>query len=303
MKHLLVLAAIFLTAAIHAAPIRVLVWDEQNKAQRPTYPNYIASQIASYLKTLPDLSVTSAGLGDTNFGLGDDLITNCDVLVYWSHVRNKVVPIERAREIAERVKEGKLQLIVLHSGLTSRGVIEAMNERTREDVAKTIPTGTKTEFIYPLAYKDPLRTDPITPRIVMTNAPDGSPLALVYYPICEITAWRETGEPVTIQTLLPDHPIAQGVPAQFQIPHTEVYSEPFHVPKPDDVIFQEVSTNGEIFRAGMVWKVGKGAVFYFSPGHETFPIYYQPAPLKIIGNAVEWLGAQQMQANNAVSEP
>jgi trehalose utilization protein len=284
MKKILFLAAIFFTVALYAAPIRVLVWDEQNKAQKPTYPNWIAAQIASYLNTLPDVSVTSAGLGDTNFGLGDDL-------VYWSHVRNKLVPTEKAREIVERVKEGKLALIVLHSGLTSKVFIEAMNERTREDVAKTIPDGTKTQFIYPLAYKDPKPTDPITPRIEMTNAPDGSPLALVYYPICEITAWRETGESVTIQTLLPGHPIAQGIPAHFTIPHTEVYSEPFHVPKPDTIIFQEVSTNGQIFRAGMLWKVGKGTVFYFSPGHETFPIYYQPAPLKILGNAVEWLGA------------
>jgi trehalose utilization protein len=97
---------------------------------------------------------------------------------------------------------------------------------------------------------------------------------------------------VTIRTLLPDHPIALGVPPQFEIPHTEVYSEPFHVPRPDEVMFQEESTNHEIFRAGMVWKVGKGTVFYFSPGHETFPIYFQPEPLKIIGNAVEWLGTQ-----------
>jgi trehalose utilization protein len=297
MKRLLFLAVMLFTTALSAAPIRVLVWDEQNKAQKPTYPDWIAAQIASCLKTLPDVSVTSAGLGDTNFGLGDDLLTNCDVLVYWSHVRNKLVPTQKAREIVERVKEGKMSLIVLHSGLTSKVFIEAMNERTREDAAKTIPAGTKAQFIYPLAYKDPKPTDPITPRIEMTNAPDGSPLALVYYPICEITHWRETGEPVTIKTLLPDHPIAQGVPAQFTLPHTEVYSEPFHVPQPDAVIFQEVSTNGETFRAGMVWKVGKGTVFYFSPGHETFPIYYQPAPLKIIGNAVEWLGTQAA-ANN-----
>lgn len=79
---------------------------------------------------------------------------------------------------------------------------------------------------------------------------------------------------------------------RFGIPHPEVYSEPFHVPQPDAVIFREISTKGEKFRAGMVWNVGRGKVFYFSPGHETYPIYFQPAPLKIIGNAVEWLGGQ-----------
>jgi trehalose utilization protein len=280
-----------LATTTRAIPVRVLVWDEQNKGQK-AYTNFIAPQIASYLKTLPGLSVQSAGLNDTNLGLADEALTNCDVLVWWSHVRNKLVPDEKVKQIVDRVKDGKMSLVILHSGLTSKVFIEAMNERTREDAAKTVPAGIKTEFILPLAYKDPLETDPITPRIEMTNAPDGSKLARVYYPICEITHWRETGEAVTIKTLLTNHPIARDVPLQFEIPHSEVYSEPFHVPKPDAVVFQEESSKGEIFRAGMLWNVGKGKVFYFGPGHETFPIYFQAEPLKIIGNAVKWLGTQ-----------
>lgn len=292
MIRLLFLAAILFTTAIQAAPIRVLVWDENNKGQT-AYTNFIAPRIASYLKTLPNLDVKSAGLNDADRGLSDDAISNCDVLVYWSHVRNQSIPDAKVEQIVERVKEGKLSVIFLHSALTSKPFIEAMNERTREDAAKTIPAGVKTEFILPVAYKDPLETDPITPRIEMrTNWPAHEPLALVYLPICEITHWRETGESVTIQTVATNSPIAAGVPASFEIPHTEVYSEPFHVPKPDEVIFEEHSTKGEVFRAGMLWNVGKGKVFYFGPGHETFPIYFQAEPLKIIGNAVEWLGAQ-----------
>lgn len=290
MRRFILLAVLWFAAAVPAAPIRVVVWDEQNPAQKKAYPHYVGNQIASYLQTLPGLMVKSVSINDPDEGLSDQIITNCDVLVWWSHIRNKSVPGQKAREIVGRVKEGKLSLVILHSAITSRVFIEAMNERTREDAAKVIPPGAKTEFILPAAYKDPLPTDPITPRIEMTNTPDGAPLAKVYYPICEITHWRETGESVTIETLLPDHPIALGVPAQFEIPHTEVYSEPFHVPKPDAVIFQERSTKGEIFRAGMLWTVGRGKVFYFSPGHETFPIYFQPEPLKIIGNAVLWLG-------------
>jgi len=38
--------------------------------------------------------------------------------------------------------------------------IESMNERAREDAAKMIPPGMKTEYILPKAYKDPLPTDP-----------------------------------------------------------------------------------------------------------------------------------------------
>jgi len=290
MYKFILAVALCLGTALQAAPVRVLVWDEQNPAQTNTYPHFIASQIASYLKTLPDLSVTSAGLGDTNQGLADDSLTNCDVLVWWSHVKNKQVPEEKVKEIVERIKDGKMSAIFLHSALTSRPFIEVMNERTREDAAKTLPAGIKTEFVLPKAYKDPLPTDPITPRIEMTNAADGSPLARVFLPICEITAWHETGVPSHVTTVLPEHPIAHGVPAEFDNAQTEIYVEPFHVPKPDAVLFEETWDNSPMFRSGMLWTVGKGKVFYFRPEHETFPGYFNPNILKIIGNAVEWMG-------------
>jgi trehalose utilization protein len=286
-----ILAVMFcLGVSLQAAPVRVLVWDEQNKAQTNIYPHFIASQIAAYLKTLPDLSVTSAGLDDTDAGLADASLTNCDVLVWWSHVRNKLVPEEKAKEIVERVKDGKLSVIFLHSAITSRPFIEIMNERTREDSAKTVPAGVATEFVLPAAYKDPLPTDPITPRIEMTNAPDGSPLARVFLPICEITSWHEVGIPSHMTTMMPKHPIARGVPAGFDIAQTEIYVEPFHVPQPDAVLFEENWDSSPMFRSGMLWTVGKGKVFYFRPEHETFPGYSNPNVLKIIGNAVEWMG-------------
>src|SRR5581483_9393579 len=97
----LLLAAVLQTAhgfSISGGPIpeiRVLVWDEQNKGQK-AYTNFIAAQIASSLKTVPFMSVRSAGLDDTNLGLSDEALTNTDVLIYWSHVRNKLVPDEKA---------------------------------------------------------------------------------------------------------------------------------------------------------------------------------------------------------------
>jgi trehalose utilization protein len=277
--------------ALHAAPIRVVVWDEQNPAQKKAYTNFVGGQIASYLRTLPDLSVKSAGLNDPDLGLSEQTIANCDVLVWWSHVKNKLVPDEKVRQIVERLKDGKLSLIVLHSALTSKVFIEAMNERTREDAQRTIPAGTKTEFILPKAYKDPLPTDPITPRMEMvTNWPARVPLALVYLPICEITGWHEDGRPSQMTTLMPEHPIARGVPKEFNISETETYVEPFHVPKPDAVIFQDKWADYGPFRSGMLWSVGKGKVFYFRPEHETFSGYFNPHVLKIIGNAVEWMG-------------
>ena len=70
-----------------------------------------------------------------------------------------------------------------------------------------------------------------------------------------------------------------------------MYNEPFHVPAPDEVVFEEKWDRGERFRSGCVWKIGQGTVFYFRPGHETYPVYLQEEPLKILSNAVEWLGS------------
>jgi trehalose utilization protein len=36
-----------------------------------------------------------------------------------------------------------------------------------------------------------------------------------------------------------------------------------------------------------------GKIFYFSPGHETYPIYHDPAIQRVIVNAVRWA-----QSNN-----
>jgi trehalose utilization protein len=71
-----------------------------------------------------------------------------------------------------------------------------------------------------------------------------------------------------------------------------MYDEPFHVPEPDEVILEERWAPGEWFRGGMVWKIGQGRVFYFRPGHETFPVFRQPVPLQILANAARWLGSQ-----------
>jgi trehalose utilization protein len=70
-----------------------------------------------------------------------------------------------------------------------------------------------------------------------------------------------------------------------------MYDEPFHVPTPDAVIFEEKWDKGEHFRAGCLWNVGLGKVFYFRPGHETFPVFKEEFPLKVIGNAVLFLGS------------
>jgi trehalose utilization protein len=87
----------------------------------------------------------------------------------------------------------------------------------------------------------------------------------------------------------PSHPIARGLPGAFTIGQTEMYDEPFHVPPPDEVVLEERWATGEWFRSGMVWNLGQGRIFYFRPGHETYPVFKNPEVLKVIENAVRWL--------------
>jgi len=90
--------------------------------------------------------------------------------------------------------------------------------------------------------------------------------------------------------MLSEHPIAKGLPKSLSMRSTEMYDEPFHVPEPDELIFEETWETGERFRSGMLWKVGEGTVFYFRPGHETFPVYKQSEVIRILENACRALG-------------
>lgn len=87
---------------------------------------------------------------------------------------------------------------------------------------------------------------------------------------------------------MPSHPIAKGIPSQFEIPNEEAYGEYFDIPKPDDVIFTGWFASGEVFRSGCTFTRGLGRIFYFQPGHEEYPIYYIPEIQQIIKNAVNW---------------
>jgi trehalose utilization protein len=104
--------------------------------------------------------------------------------------------------------------------------------------------------------------------------------------------WREAGKKERIWTCDPGHPIAQGVPRSFEIPHEEMYSEPFGIPTPDELVFISWFQGGEVFRSGCCWKRGNGKIFYFRPGHETFPTYHQPEVQTVIRNAIRWAAPQ-----------
>ena len=107
-------------------------------------------------------------------------------------------------------------------------------------------------------------------------------------------SWREykaDGTSARVIVKLSDHPIARGV-KDFDLPKIERYGEPFAVPEPEAVVLDGVYTkpNGEKEpgRMGLCWTVGKGRVFYFTPGHETYDDFFRPEVRQILRNAVEW---------------
>jgi trehalose utilization protein len=100
--------------------------------------------------------------------------------------------------------------------------------------------------------------------------------------------WREAGENERLWIVEPGHPIAEGLPRYIDLPHEEMYGEFFDIPAPDSLVMVSWFKGGEVFRSGACFHRGAGRVFYFRPGHETFPTYYDPLVRKVIANAVKW---------------
>jgi len=101
--------------------------------------------------------------------------------------------------------------------------------------------------------------------------------------------WREAAERERVWIVDPSHPIVEGIADEcFEIEHSEMYGEHFDIPPPDELFAISWFEGGEVFRSGCTWRRGKGKVVYFSPGHETFPIYHNPSVQRIIANAVRW---------------
>lgn len=103
--------------------------------------------------------------------------------------------------------------------------------------------------------------------------------------------WRESGDREIVWVTSPSHPIARGIDDHFVIDAEEMYGEYFDVPAPEDVVFMSWFSGGEVFRSGLTYKRGAGRIFYFRPGHETYPTYHHPQVLKVIENAVRWCAA------------
>lgn len=100
--------------------------------------------------------------------------------------------------------------------------------------------------------------------------------------------WREAGETERLWVVNPAHPIVEGIGEFFELEHEEMYGEHFDIPQPDELILVSWFSGGEVFRSGATFSRGAGKIFYFRPGHETFPTYFDANVRKVIANAVNW---------------
>lgn len=281
---------LFLCATVQATePVRVLIWDEQQAEQKQGYGElFLGETLAAELSKKVGLAVRTASVTMPENGLQEGVLDSVDVIVWWGHREHGRVSPAVAERVVERVLNGKLALVALHSSHFAQPFMRLMHERAKQDAMKTVPeperSTAKWDFGGPLKRKMVKAGEPLTPSLEKTA--DGYRLTP---PACVFPAWRADGAPSHVKTLLPGHPIARGLPEHWDIPQTEMYAEPFHVPEPDEVVFEERWDKGEHFRSGCVWRVGKGRVFYFRPGHETYPIYRQTEIVQVLENAVRWL--------------
>lgn len=128
--------------------------------------------------------------------------------------------------------------------------------------------------------------------IFLHSAHMSKPFRLLMGTPCTL-GWREDGDYENLWVCNPAHPITRGIGRYIHLEHEETYCEPFAIPEPEQLVFIGAYEGGEAFRAGCCYQRGNGKVFYFQPGHESFPVYYQAEVQTVIKNAVYWADGNQ----------
>ncbi len=100
--------------------------------------------------------------------------------------------------------------------------------------------------------------------------------------------WREADDNERIWVLEPGHPIAEGLGETIELAEEEMYGERFDIPAPETLVFVSWFKGGEVFRSGCCYTRGRGKIFYFRPGHESYPTYFNPEIRRVIANAARW---------------
>jgi len=123
--------------------------------------------------------------------------------------------------------------------------------------------------------------------IPMHSAHGSKPFGKLMGTSCTLQ-WRDANEPAHVWTVMPSHPIAQGVPLEFALESEEMYGEFFNIPIPDELIFITWYKGGNVFRGGCTFTRGAGKIFYFHPGHEFCPSFHNPNVIKVLKNGIYW---------------
>lgn len=215
--------------------IKVLIYNEnlsekKKEATKKYYPRGIHGAIKEAIEG-EDVICECVTL-ETVETLTPEKLAETDVIIWWGHSGNTLVPDEIAENVKNAVQMG-MGAIFLHSAHFSKPFMKLM----------------------------------------------GSP--------CNLT-WREDGDYELVWVCNPAHPIAQGIGRFIKIDHEETYGEPFGIPHPDEMVFIGSYEGGEVFRSGCCWQRGMGKIFYFQPGHETYPVFYQKEIIQVLRNAVRW---------------
>jgi trehalose utilization protein len=243
---------------------RVVVWSEGTAQLDKVYTNDVNTAIAEVLKPLEagGWEIIIASLADPDQGLSDERLISTDVLIWWGHKKHREVKNALVEKIARRVRDEGMGFIAVHSSHFARPYQKLMSF---------------------LDVKQEFKTDGMTGKT-----------AEELRKMRTICSWREykaDGTSARVIVKEPSHPIAKGV-RDFDLPRIERYGEPFAVPTPEAVVLDGVYTkpNGttEPGRMGLCWTVGKGKVFYFTPGHETYQDFWMPEVKQIFINAVQW---------------
>ncbi len=124
--------------------------------------------------------------------------------------------------------------------------------------------------------------------IALHSAHHSKPFRYLLGTSCHL-CWRESGDSERLWVIEPSHPITRGIDRCFFLEPEETYGEPFSIPTPDRLLLIGNYSGGEVFRSGCLYCRGNGKIFYFQPGHETFPTFYVPEVQTIIRNAVRFV--------------
>ncbi len=101
--------------------------------------------------------------------------------------------------------------------------------------------------------------------------------------------WREAGERERLWVINPRHPIAAGpwrTISSWKTRRCTASSSPFQNR------WKRCSFRGsraaKSSAPALTWRRGAGNIFYFRPGHETYPTYHNETVQKVLINAVKW---------------